>query len=483
MFPVTTFAGKTVAVFGLARSGLAAAQALVAGGARVLAWDDGDRGREAAAAAGIEPVDLKLADWDAIDALVMSPGVPIYGPKVHWTVLMAEAAGVPVIGDIELFARQINALQDAVRPRIVGITGTNGKSTTTALIAHILSANGLDVSMGGNIGTGVLALDPPRPGAVYVLELSSYQLDLISSLRCTVAVHLNLSEDHLERHGTIERYAAAKARIFAHQSTADTAIVGVDDPWGEGLCTRLMAQGRQTVVPVSASQSLPRGVSALGTVLWDMRGTRPLRAADLSLAPTLPGRHNGQNAAAAYAACRALGLSMAGIEKAIHSFPGLRHRLQLVARIGDSAFYNDSKATNADATAQALAAFPRLRWIAGGQAKSGGIDSLDRLLGRVEHAYLIGEAEAAFASALEGKVAFTCCGTMDQAVAAAARDASAANDGLPVVLSPACASFDQYSDFEARGDHFIALVQALVNPAGALSAGAGSGSGYRAHRQ
>jgi UDP-N-acetylmuramoylalanine--D-glutamate ligase len=477
MFPITTFSGKTVAVFGLARSGLAAVHALQAGGATVLGWDDGEIGRAAARAGGITPVDLSTADWNVIDALVMSPGVAIYGPNIHWSVVKAEAHGVPVIGDIELFARQIDTLPEPIRPRVVAITGTNGKSTTTALIAHILTCNGLDVSMGGNIGTGVLALASPRAGAVYVLELSSYQLDLVTSLRADVAIHLNLSADHLERHGTIERYAAAKARIFAHQTQVDTAVIGVDDPWGEGLCTRLMAKGRQTVVPISATQSLPRGISALGNVLWDMRATRPLRAADLSLAPTLPGRHNRQNAAAAYAACRALGLPMAGIEKAIHSFPGLRHRLQLVARIGHSAFYNDSKATNADATAQALASFPRLRWIVGGQAKTGGIESLSPLFGRIEHAYLIGEAAGAFAATLEGQAPSTICGTMAQAVAAAGADAAARDDGLPVVFSPACASFDQYSDFEARGDDFIAQVQGLVNHQHALSAGAGATTG------
>lgn len=477
MFPVTTFAGKTVAVFGLARSGLAAAKALLAGGARVLAWDDGQKGRDAAILDGITPSDLNEADWTTIDALVMSPGVPVYGPKVHWTVLKAETAGVPVIGDIELFARHLNTLPAELRPKVVGITGTNGKSTTTALIAHILQANGHDVSMGGNIGTGVLALPPPRRGGIYVLELSSYQLDLVTSLRCDVAIMINLSEDHLERHGTMARYAAAKARIFANQTRDDTAIIGVDDIWGEGICTRLMAGGKQSVIPISASQSLPRGVSVLGTVLWDMRGTRPVKAVELGLATTLPGRHNGQNAASAYAACRALGLPVAGIEKAVHGFPGLRHRLQLVAQIGLSAFYNDSKATNADATAQALQAFPNLRWIAGGQAKTGGIESLAPWFDRIAHAYLIGEAAGEFAAFLDGKVPFTQCGTMAGAVAASARDAASAADGLPVVLSPACASFDQYSDFEARGDDFIAAVQGLVNPEDALSAGAALAAG------
>jgi UDP-N-acetylmuramoylalanine--D-glutamate ligase len=469
--PVTTFAGRTVAVFGLARTGLAAVKALEAGGATVLAWDDGEAGRGTAAAAGITCTDLRAVDWSALAALVMSPGVPIYGPRQHWSVPLAEAAGVPVIGDVELLARQINAIAEPVRPAIVAITGTNGKSTTTALVAHILSVCGKDVRMGGNIGTGVLALAPPRPGAVYVLELSSYQLDLVRSLRCTVAVHLNLAPDHLERHGTMERYAQAKARIFDNQRPGDTAIVGVDDPWGEALATRMIAAGGRKVVPVSSGQSLSTGVFALGEALYDTTDSRGQSVVRLSDAQALPGAHNGQNAAAAWACARALGLEPEAVAAAIRSFPGLSHRLQKVGQLGPVSFFNDSKATNAEAAAQALSAFPQLRWILGGEPKTGGIDSLAPLFGRVMKAYLIGAAAPAFAGVLARHgVAHTQCGDMAAAVQAAYADARAAGGEERIVLSPACASFDQYADFEARGDHFVRLVQDILNHEGGQSA-------------
>jgi UDP-N-acetylmuramoylalanine--D-glutamate ligase len=469
MFPVTTFKGQKVAVFGLARTGIAAALALAAGGAEVLAWDDGQAGRDAAVAAGIALVDLSAVAFDGLAALVMSPGVPIYGPNEHWSVARAKAANVPVIGDVELLAREINAIPESQRPRIVAITGTNGKSTTTALIAHILSSNGHDVRVGGNIGTGVLALDPPRRGAVYVLELSSYQLDLVSSLRVNAAVHLNLSPDHLERHGTMARYAQAKRAIFDNQQADDWAIIGVDDDWGMALCTRFNAANGRVVVPISAGQALGKGVCALGCVLWDNLEGRSFMAADLSLARALPGNHNAQNAAAAYAAARALGVSSEGITKALNSFGGLEHRLQEIAQIGYVRFYNDSKATNADATAQALAALSRIRWIVGGQAKSDGIDSLAPLFCQVTKAYLIGEASRAFAAILSDKVDHEICGTIDVAVARAYADAQASGRPEIIVLSPACASFDQFPDFEARGRYFTACVKGIINPADGLS--------------
>ena len=475
MFPVSTFAGRTVAVFGLARTGVAAALALRAGGAEVLAWDDGEAGRERARAAGIEPRDPASLGWSGIAALVMSPGVPVYGPRAHPLALAAQAAGVPVIGDVELFARQLATLDPASRPTVVGITGTNGKSTTTALIAHVLTACGRDVRLGGNIGTGILSLAPPRPGAVYVLELSSYQLDLTTALHCDVAIQLNLTPDHLERHGTMARYAQAKRAIFANQTSADTAVIGVDDEWGEALVTRFLAGGERTVVPVSSGQALSRGVFAIGSMLWDSADGNPVEAMDLAACQALPGPHNGQNAAAAWAAARALGLPREAVAAAIASFPGLKHRLQKVAEVGGVAFFNDSKATNADAAAQALGAFPSLRWIAGGQPKSGGIEALAPLLDRVSKAYLIGEAAAAFAATLAGRVEHQLCGTMEAAVAAAyadARAAVAATDRAErIVLSPACASFDQYADFEARGDHFITLVQDILNHGGGEASG------------
>jgi UDP-N-acetylmuramoylalanine--D-glutamate ligase len=469
MFPVTTFTGQKVAVFGLARTGIAAALALAAGGAEVLAWDDGEAGRAAALTAGITPVDLNSVSFHDIAALMMSPGVPIYGPKQHWSVAKANDAGVPIIGDVELLAREINAIPETDRPRIVAITGTNGKSTTTALIAHILLSNGHDVRVGGNIGTGVLALDPPRKGAIYVLELSSYQLDLVASLRVNAAIHLNLSPDHLERHGTMARYAQAKRAIFDNQQPSDWAIIGVDDDWGMALCTRFNASGGRVVVPVSSGQALGKGVCALGNMLWDNLEGRSHLAADLALARALPGSHNAQNAAAAYAAARAMCVPSDGITKALTSFGGLEHRLQEIASIGVVRFYNDSKATNADAAAQALAAFPGMRWIVGGQAKSDGIDALKPFFPHITKAYLIGEASEAFASVMGNKLDHEACGSIDVAVSRAYEDARATGMPETIVLSPACASFDQFPDFEVRGRYFTACVKGLVNPADGLS--------------
>jgi UDP-N-acetylmuramoylalanine--D-glutamate ligase len=469
MFPVTTFSGQKVAVFGLGRTGIAAALALQAGGAEVWAWDDVENGREAARAAGLAPVDLTVANFDELAAMIMSPGVPIYGLNEHWSIAKANVANVPIIGDVELLAREINAIPQTDRPRIIAITGTNGKSTTTALIAHILDATGHDVRMGGNIGTGVLALEPPRRGAIYVLELSSYQLDLVTSLRANAAILLNLSPDHLERHGDMARYSAAKRAIFNNQEHCDWAIVGVDDDWGMSLCTRLNAANGRVVVPISAGQALGKGVCALGSMLWDNLDGRSHLAADLSLAKALPGNHNAQNAAAAYTAARAMGVSSEAITKALISFPGLEHRLQEIAQIGLVRFFNDSKATNADAAAQALASFPKLRWIVGGQAKSDGIEPLIPLFDHVSKAYLVGDAAETFGVTLGDKVEHEMCGTIDVAVARANADAQASGQQEIVVLSPACASFDQFPDFEARGRYFTACVKGIFNPDDSVS--------------
>lgn len=465
MFKVTTFAGKNVGVFGLGRSGIAAALALKAGGANVFAWDDNETSRDNAVGAGVEVCDLRGQDFEALSALVMSPGIPIYGANKHWCTELADAADVPIIGDIELFAREINQLEQAQRPKIIGITGTNGKSTTTALIAHILSEAGRDVRIGGNIGIGVLGLEPPRPSACYVLELSSYQLDLTKSLKCDVAISLNLSPDHLERHGTMARYVAAKRNIFANQTSADNAIIGVDDEWGEAICTRLMAGGSRNIIPISAGQFVSCGVAAIGNNLWDNQSGRAKQVADLKLARALPGTHNGQNTAAAYAATKALGISVDNIVQGIYSFGGLKHRLQEVAKIGDVSFFNDSKATNANAAAQALAAFDNIHWIVGGEPKTGGIEPLRPLFGKVKKAYLIGKSAKAFAKTLGEDVAFEICKTIKNAVQKSFEDAK--GSGLPevIVLSPACASFDQYSDFEARGDDFIAQVEVIQKQA------------------
>src|SRR5688572_771701 len=462
MIPVRGFEGKTVAVFGLARTGLAAARALMAGGAKVALWDDKAATREAAEAEGFDRTVLSAADWCQFAPLMLSPGVPLPHPKPHWTVEKARATGVEILGDIELFARTVNAAPEHKRPKVVAITGTNGKSTTTALIGHICGEAGRDVRVGGNIGTGVLALDDMHGGAVYVLELSSYQLDLTSSLKPDVSIILNISPDHLERHGDMEGYVTAKRRILANQGKGDTAVIGVDDAWGQRICTEITAANRRTIVPISASKAMSRGVYALDGMLYDAATERAAEVADLKRARSLPGRHNWQNAAAAYAAARGLGISTDQAARALMTFPGLAHRMETVAIVGKVRFVNDSKATNADAARQALSSYPKVYWIAGGQPKTGGIDDLADLFPRVIKAYLVGEAEAAFAETLKGKAETVACGTIPAAAEAAFKDAQASGKDAIVLLSPACASFDQFADFEQRGEAFRAAALRLA---------------------
>ncbi|MDO8381111.1 UDP-N-acetylmuramoyl-L-alanine--D-glutamate ligase [Phenylobacterium sp.] len=465
MIPVRGFEGRTVAVFGLARTGLAAARALVAGGAQVALWDERPEGRAAAQAEGLPLVDLSTADWSGFAALMLSPGVPLTHPEPHWTVTKAQECGVEIVGDMELFARTVNAAPEHKRPKIVAITGTNGKSTTTALIGHICASAGRDTRVGGNIGIGVLGLEDMHGGAVYVLEMSSYQLDLTSSLKPDVAILLNVSPDHLERHGGMEGYVAAKRRILLNQGKGDTAVIGVDDPWGQRICTEITAANRRTIVPISASKAMGRGVYALQGLLYDATGERAVEVADLLRARSLPGRHNWQNAAAAYSAARGLGISAEDAAEGLMSFPGLAHRMETVGQLGRVRFVNDSKATNTDAARQAMSSYPRFYWIAGGQPKTGGIDALADLFPKIETAYLIGEATEAFEETLKGKAQTVACGTMEVAVAKAYADAAAKGQDAVVLLSPACASFDQFADFEARGEAFRAAVQGLTAPA------------------
>jgi len=456
------FEGKRMAVFGLARTGLAAARALVAAGAQVTVWDDNATAVEAARAEGLPVEDLTTADWSGLQSLVLSPGVPLTHPRPHWTVDRARPAGCEIIGDVELFARTVNALPPHDRPKVCGITGTNGKSTTTALIGHICREAGRAVRVGGNIGFGVLGLDDIEAEAVYVLELSSYQLDLTASLKCDAAVLLNISPDHLDRHGSMENYVEAKRRIFANQVKGDTAVIGVDDPWGQRICTEITALNKRTIRPISSGRAMGRGFYVLQGALYDATGERSVDVANLGRARALLGRHNWQNAAAAYAACLALGLSSAEILRGMLSFPGLAHRMQEVARVGKVRFINDSKATNADAARQAMATFDQFYWIVGGRAKAGGIESLSDLFPRIARAYLIGEATEDFARTLKGHVKAVACGDLATAVAAAHADAKATDRDAVVLLSPACASFDQFPDFEVRGEAFTALAKAAT---------------------
>jgi UDP-N-acetylmuramoylalanine--D-glutamate ligase len=462
MIPVPAFTNRTVAVFGLARSGLAAAHALIAGGASVVCWDDNPASRDVARAEGLILEDLRNADWSAFAALVLSPGVPLTHPTPHWTVQMAKASGVEIIGDIELFARAVALAPDHKRPTVVAVTGTNGKSTTTALITHILREAGRDARMGGNIGWGVLGLEPMHGGAIYVLELSSYQLDLTSSLHPKAALILNITPDHLDRHGDMEGYAAAKRRILLNQGKGDTAIIGVDDVWGQRICTEITAANRRTIWPISARKALSRGIYGLEGRLYDATSERGVvEIADLKAARSLLGRHNWQNAAAAYAAVRALGLGVEDALKGLLSFPGLAHRMETIGALGRVSFVNDSKATNIDAARQAMSSYPRFYWIAGGRPK-GGIECLGDLFGAIAKAYLIGEAAPTFGRTLEGKVPFNLSQTLEIAVRAAYADAAESGEDAVVLFSPACASFDQFSDFEARGEAFRAAVHALA---------------------
>jgi len=454
MIALPTYAGRKVAVLGLARSGAAAVRALKASGADIIAWDDNETRRNEHAGAGIELTDLSHCSFDNVAALVLSPGVPYTHPKPHPAVTAARDAGVGVVGDVELFAT-------ASRPsRLVGITGTNGKSTTTALIGHLLAASGRPVEVGGNIGTPVLDLDPLDAGGIYVVELSSYQIDLAPSLVCDVAVLINISSDHLDRHGDMDGYVAVKRRIFGGQRGGQTAVVGVDDAYSRETYEWLKAQGHDNVVPIAAGHEIDDGVFVVDGVLHDRIDSDD---ATLSLdgIKSLRGRHNWQNVAAAYAATRALGVTRDVIAEALPSFPGLPHRMESVGVVDGVEYVNDSKATNVDAAARALATFDPIFWIAGGRAKEGGYDALAPVLGNVRKAYLIGEAAETMTSALSDRVATSVCGTLAAAVAAAAEDAAQtadAGDHPVVLLSPACASFDQFGDYEARGDAFRALV-------------------------
>jgi len=459
MIPVTTFAGKKVALFGLGASGLASAKALVAGGAEVVAFDD-DAGKIAQAkAAGIAIADLRQIDWTGIAAFVQSPGVPLTHPAPHWTVALARNNAVEVIGDIELFCRERR--RHAPHASFVAITGTNGKSTTTALTAHLVQAAGYDAQLGGNIGTAILSLEPPVSGRVHVIECSSYQIDLAPSLDPSIGILLNVSEDHLDRHGTLANYAAVKERLVAGVRRDGTAIIGVDDNWCQAAADRLEQRGKN-VARVSVRRPLAHGLYVEAEHILQANGGTAREIARIGGIGSLRGIHNAQNAACAAGAALALGIAPDQIQRGLVSFPGLAHRMEQVGVKDGVLFVNDSKATNADAAARALASFTDIFWIAGGRAKTGGIASLSAFFPRIRKAYLIGEAAEEFAATLDGKVAHEVVGTLDRAVEQAAEDAAASGLSEPVVLlSPACASFDQYPNFEVRGAKFSELVRAL----------------------
>ncbi|AVO36718.1 UDP-N-acetylmuramoyl-L-alanine--D-glutamate ligase [Pukyongiella litopenaei] len=461
MIPVTGFDGARVGVLGLGRSGLTAARALQAGGAVPVCWDDNPAARAAAEAEGFTCADPGRAGAiDGLAALIVSPGIPHLYPAPNPVVAAALAAGVPVDNDIGLFFRSL-ATRDWDRydtaPRVVAVTGSNGKSTTAALIHHLLAAAGRPAQLAGNIGRGVLDIDPPGDGAVVVLELSSYQTELARALTPDVGVFTNLSPDHLDRHGGIGGYFAAKRRLFA-EGGPDRAVIGVDEDAGRFLAGQLAeAPSDDRVIRVSSGQKLGGpgwSVFARKGFLSEYRKGRQVGSIDLRDITGLPGAHNHQNACAAYAAVRALGLAPRAIEAGLRSFGGLPHRSQVFATAGGVTYVNDSKATNVDSAARALASFPRIRWICGGLEKEGGLAALAGATGAVVRAYVIGREAAAFAMQLD--VESEVCTTMAAAVARAIEDAG---PGETVLLAPAAASFDQYDSFEKRGEDFMAEVR------------------------
>jgi UDP-N-acetylmuramoylalanine--D-glutamate ligase len=465
MIEITGYQDKLVAVYGLGRTGLSAIRTMVAGGAQVICWDDDPGRRDAGAALGALAVAPDLEAWSDVVLLILSPGVPLTHPEPHLVVRLANQLGVEIVGDTELFARSRPAAP------IIAITGTNGKSTTTALVAHLMNACGRTSLAGGNIGMSVLDFDVLGAEDAYVVELSSYQIDLTSGLRPAVTVLLNLSPDHLDRHGDMAGYVAAKRRLFEMAGSDARHVIGVDDERSSAIADSLSAAGAK-VTRISGQRELANGIFGRNGRIYQAEAGTVIEIADLAGIETLRGAHNWQNAAAAMAVMEAMGFDPMIVTDALHSFKGLPHRMELAAMVDGIRFVNDSKATNSEAAAQALAAYQDIYWIAGGIAKQGGIADLAPFFGKIRHAYLIGEAAEIFADTLGDDVECSQSGNLSAAIAAAYAAAQGQAGGEPVVLlSPACASFDQFDSFEARGQAFCDIVAEIEAAANAESAG------------
>lgn len=465
MITLRNFQNRKLGVMGLGKAGIATVSSLLASGADVFVWDDREESRRALSGSiSSTTARPQIADpinwpWKELSALVLGPGVPLTHPKPHFTVDMAQEANVPVIGDIELFCEAQASAQK------IAITGTNGKSTTTALIGHILQSAGRKAEIGGNIGIPALSLQPVGADGCYVLELSSYQLDLVRTSHFNIAMLLNFTPDHIDRHGSMAGYVEAKSHIFDRQNKYDYALISVDDDYSRSVYSELKQRSKAHIIPISRHNALKQGVFVdRDGMLHDKIDPMNHVAIKIYDIANLTGRHNWQNAAFAYTACKVYGLAARDIEKGLHSFPGLRHRLQIVSTIHGVRFINDSKATNADATSNALAPFSNVYWIAGGRAKEGGIEPLAPYFDSINHAFLIGEAEEQFAATLEGRVPYTRCDTLAVAFEEASKKAFAdRKQNAVVLLSPACASFDQWKSFEERGDAFCKMVEDLLD--------------------
>ncbi|WP_317993486.1 UDP-N-acetylmuramoyl-L-alanine--D-glutamate ligase [Bartonella gliris] len=463
MISVACYKGQKVALFGLGQSGLAAAKALMRGGAEVVAWDDSPSGVQAAGREGIPTRDLQYEDWTEFVALILAPGVPLNYPKPHWVVEKARQKDIEIIGDIELFVRARNhflqqyGFCDFDVP-FIAITGTNGKSTTTALLTHLLEQMGYDVQMGGNIGTAILTLKPFVKKRIYVIECSSFQIDLTPSLQPTIGLLLNLTPDHIDRHGSFAYYRQAKRHLV---DRASHAFISVDDTACQSLYQQLLYEGRQ-VEAISKEHFVENGFYAEGTKLFSVRQGQRYMLADLASMTALRGSHNVQNALMVLATLQALKITDPHIEKYLASYEGLPHRMQQVRKMGSVLFINDSKATNADASAPALSTFNDIFWIVGGQAKKGGIKALSGFFHKIRKAYLIGTAAEEFASVIGSAFPFSMSDTLENAVHEAATDAMCCKVKEAVVLfSPACASYDQFKNYEMRGEAFVSLVMQL----------------------
>lgn len=463
MIALRHYQDKKIGVLGLALAGSSTVSALLSGGAEVFAWDDKEESRknfERHFAEGkVRLLDPKNWPWKELSAMVLSPGIPLTHPVPHPVVTIAQTSGVRITGDIELLC------EAQPLAKKIAITGTNGKSTTTSLIGHIIKSAGRRVETGGNLGISALSLMPQGSDGSYVLELSSYQLDLLHTARFNIAMLLNVTPDHLERHGSMDGYVAAKTHIFERQTKHDAALVSIDDNYSRSVYTTLRQVSHARVHAISVQSELKQGVYVdKDGMLHDKLDPQNPLLYNLQDIQTLTGRHNWQNAAFAYTACKLHGLSLREIEKGLKSFPGLRHRLQAVANIHGVRFINDSKATNAEATSHALAPFNHIYWIAGGRAKDGGITSLEPYFQNIEHAFLIGEAENQFAKTLENRVPYMRCQTLAHAFEAATEKAFAdRKQGAVVLLSPACASWDQWKNFEERGDAFCSMAEKLLD--------------------
>jgi len=449
--------GKPVAVFGLGLSGLSSAKAIMKGGGSLIAWDDGEEKRIEAEKAGIPLLDFTISGLGNCAALILSPGIPLHFPKPHPAAQRASEAGIEIIGDLEILHRTHHGRET------IGVTGTNGKSTTAALIAHILRAAKIDVMLGGNIGKPVLDQDLPKKDGAIVLEISSYQMDLCPTFRPDIAVLLNISPDHLDRHGGIDGYATAKEKIF---EGAGVAVCGIDDAHSFAIMEKVQKIGNRKTIPISIKKEIPGGIYTKDGILFDATAGEPLEIANISGFPSLPGPHNQQNICAAYAVCRHLGIPAMEIIDHVKTYEGLPHRQQTVRVINGIPYINDSKATNGDSAARAVACYNNIYLIAGGQAKEGGLSPIEPYIEKIRHVFLIGDAMEDFAKWCHGVgIPYTKSFSLDVAVLEAHKNVQAAR-GEPggagtVLLSPACASWDQFRSFEHRGEVFTQMVHSL----------------------